>query len=89
MNLVNKTRTARCARVSYLNFEGKDDYLADVKLHDRLSKLGHWSPFEHCATAMSESYYASDLEWSGNFKGFIQYRKRFEGENKSDDRVTK
>ena len=25
--------------------------------------------------------------WSGNFRGFIQYRKTFEGENRSDDRV--
>ncbi len=49
-----KIATARCARVSYLNFEGKDDYEADIKLHNMLSKMGHWSPFEHCARAMSE-----------------------------------
>lgn len=46
--------TARCARVSYLNFEGKDDYEADIRLHDILLKSGHMSPFEHCARAMSE-----------------------------------
>ena len=39
--------TARCARVSYLNYEGGDDYEKDIKLHDRLSSMGHWSPFEH------------------------------------------
>ena len=49
-----KIATARCARVSYLNFEGKDDYQADIKLYDRLLKEGHMSPFEHCARAMSE-----------------------------------
>lgn len=31
-----KVATARCARVSYFNFEGKDDYTADLKLCDRL-----------------------------------------------------
>jgi thymidylate synthase ThyX len=73
--------TARCARVSYLNFEGKDDYDADLKLHDMLKEQGHWSPFEHCALARHNS------EWSGNFKGFTQYRKTFLGENKRDERV--
>jgi thymidylate synthase ThyX len=52
MNKV-KIATARCARVSYLNFEGKDDYEADIKLHDQLLASGHMSPFEHCAQAMS------------------------------------
>ena len=52
-----KIATARCARVSYLNFEGKDDYKADLKLFDLLSSSGHWSPFEHCARAMSEEEY--------------------------------
>lgn len=51
--------TARCARVSYLNFEGKDDYEADIKLFNRLKDLNHWSPFEHCARAMSETEFSS------------------------------
>lgn len=102
-----KIATARCARVSYINYEGKDDYEADIKLHDRLVKMGHWSPLEHCARAMSEedmdknyqgpiSFYEVDKDfsafltageqyhgWSGNFRGFTQYRKTFEGENKA------
>jgi thymidylate synthase ThyX len=103
-----KVATARCARVSYLNYEGDDDYLKDFRLHDRLAKLGHWSPFEHCARAMSEDEYHFNVRgevinfdlgitpesdndeifgWSGNFKGFVQYRKTFEGENKKDERV--
>lgn len=87
-----KIATARCARVSYINYEGKDDYEADIKLHDRLVSMGHWSPFEHCARAMTQDEYhkfnGAHLSnnigngWSGNFKGFVQYRKMFEGENK-------
>lgn len=103
-DIMVKIATARCARVSYLNYEGKDDYDADIKLHDRLSSMGHWSPFEHCAKAMNNSEYhrhhlvqgdgdpfnKEGKEFfgvSGNFKGFIQYRKTFKGENKKDDRV--
>lgn len=97
-----KIATARCARVSYLNYEGNDDYEADMKLHDRLSGLGHWSPFEHCARAMS----AKEMEDNalvinldeqggilegvcGNLRGFVQYRKTFVGENAPDIRVLK
>lgn len=76
-----KIATARCARVSYLNFEGKDDYEADLKLHDMLSESGHWSPFEHCAVATPYTQY------EGNFIGFKQYRKHFSQENKKDPRV--
>ena len=99
-----KIATARCARISYNNFEGKDDYEADLKLYERLSTSGHWSPFEHCAKVMTGNeyndnirggaYVATDtdgskfveshndnLRWSGNFRGFIQLRKTFKGEN--------
>lgn len=97
-DFINKARiriaTARCARVSYLNFEGKDDYEADIKLHDRLAEMGHWSPFEHCARAMTfGERHSIDLGnhemegFSGNFKGFIQYRKMFDTENKKDERL--
>ena len=76
-----KISTARCARVSYLNFEGKDDYNADVELCNILSSSGHWSPFEHCAQSLS------DERWSGNFKGWKQYRKFFDQENRRDPRI--
>lgn len=99
-----KIATARCARVSYNNFEGNDDYNADIKLHDRLSGLGHWSPFEHCARAMSDKErvnssiselvnyegreaYLVQEGWSGNFRGFVQYRKTFDWENKNEPRL--
>ena len=74
-----KIATARCARVSYTTVgeEGKpDNYVNDIKLHDRLAASGHWSPFEHCGVAME-----FPEVFSGNFKGFKQYRKFFENEN--------
>jgi hypothetical protein len=88
-NLMVRIATARCARVSYLNFEGKDDYDADVKLYFRLLKAGHMSPFEHCAQAMNLNEYGHTGEWSGNFFGFVQHRKMLEGENKTDSRLIK
>lgn len=67
--------TARCARVSYLNFEGKDDYDADLKLFHQLKSSGHWSPFEHCAMA-------KDNGNGGNFAGdWQQLRKSFHHQN--------
>ena len=81
INLKLKISTARCARVSYLNFQGKDDYTKDIELHDILKNSGHWSPFEHCAMALNTP------EQSGNFVGWKQYRKTFYGENRTDGRV--
>lgn len=85
-----RVATARCARVSYINFEGKDDYEADLKLYDRMSSRNHWSPFEHCAQVPSEAVQTNQMvmdKLSGNFKTFIQLRKLFEGENQTDPRV--
>ncbi len=64
----------RCARVSYLTHHGTRDPQADIELHDRLLLSGHWSPFEHVA-------YAAPGKISGNFHGWVQYRKQFEGES--------
>lgn len=95
-----KIATARCARISYIPFgeEKQYDYKKDIELHDRLSRMGHMSPFEHCAKSMNPDEYKSssrtnfetntpEFGWCGNFKGFIQYRKMFKGENKQDPRV--
>lgn len=76
-----KIATARCARVSYDNYEGGDDYEKDIELHDRLSEMGHMSPFEHCAQPLING------TSSGNFIGWLQYRKLFGGENKTEPRV--
>lgn len=69
-----KIAVARCARVSYFNYEGKDDYLADVKLCDRLflSDPKHLSPTEHVAMNVEDDCFHA------NFKGFQQYRKFIE-----------
>ena len=90
-NVKIKVATARCARVSYtvVGEEGKpDNYENDVKLHDRLLAMGHLSPFEHCARAMNEEEY-NVSEWSGNFNGFVQYRKMLPNENRKDPRILK
>lgn len=117
-----KVSVAMCARTSYtvVGEQSKQpDFMADVKLHDRLAMSGHWSPFEHVAKPMNNkeisehrltqmetgckipnpvsAEYENDMQfrtrmilgWSGNFCGFIQYRKYFSNENRSDDRVQK
>jgi thymidylate synthase ThyX len=77
---------ARCARVSYTVFGEEEkpfNYENDLKLHDKLLSSGHMSPFEHIGRAMTKDEYNSRLHianggqhgWSGNFKGFIQYRQ--------------
>lgn len=71
-----KIGVARCARVSYLTFEGVIDYEKDYALHDQLKESGHWSPFEHCATPI----FSGDKSY-GNFTGWKQYRKFFKEEN--------
>ena len=54
-----KIATARCARISYetLGDNPVIDYEKDIKLHDDLLVMGHMSPFEHCAKAMTEEEY--------------------------------
>lgn len=92
-----KIATARCARVSYLNFEGNIDTAKDIKLHDDLMESGHWSPFEHCAQAIKPLSFLQRLKYgvkfifggekyvpdlkTGNFRGYRQYRKMFVGES--------
>lgn len=56
LNQKIKIATARCARISYTTVgdtEKKDNYEADIKLHDILLESGHFSPFEHCARMMT------------------------------------
>ncbi len=72
---------ARCARVSYLSHDGTRDHAKDIELYERLvggGANGHWSPFEHVATPLDDA-----SEWSGNFRGWEQYRKRFPHEHAS------
>lgn len=91
-----KMSVARCARVSYLNHDGtKPDFKSDEALYDRL--LGqqpiHASPAEHQAQARNtifiqypekDSWHERELtqnEYSGNLRGWKQYRKTLQGEN--------
>lgn len=55
--LAIKIATARCARLSYMTFDGDIDYEKDIALHDQLLDNKHMSPFEHCARAMSPLEY--------------------------------
>jgi thymidylate synthase ThyX len=80
-----KIAVARCARVSYWNFEGKDDYSKDIETCDKLfgAVPRHLSPAEHVAKALDSE------EYIGNFCGFKQYRKIYADENLKDERVIK
>lgn len=71
-----KVCTARCARVSYNNFDGKIDYEADLNLYNRLlsNEIKHASPAEHVAKA---SLCASPSNFLG---GWQQHRKEILGE---------
>lgn len=74
-----KVSVARCARVSYLNHDGRRSSLEeDLKLFERLvgEDPKHASPAEHQATPADSS-----REPCGNFFGWIQYRKMFPNEN--------
>lgn len=78
VELALKCSVARAARVSYLNHDGSIPNVdKDVELHDRLLKSGHMSPFEHAATPMNSN------DFSGNFRGWQQYRKTIPGENRN------
>jgi hypothetical protein len=74
-----KVSVARCARTSYNNFDGKQSKIEDdLKLYDKLvgTQPIHASPAEHQATPLSRANIIS-----GNFKGWLQYRKTLDGEN--------
>lgn len=78
-----KISSARCARVSYLNHDmSSPDPEADIQLADRLLSARHMSPFEHQASPIFTEldkgvthYDVYGLPWSGNFRGWIQYRQ--------------
>lgn len=84
---------ARCARVSYNNFDGKptsieDDLALYAKLMERPEDFPfeplHASPVEHQATP--DRYWRRALKWDrpelhGNLPGWVQHRKLIPGEN--------
>jgi len=87
---LKKVSVARCAAVSYVRHNERKEYDKDIALHDRLTSSGHWSPTEHVATPFCDSEWIGpslDLAvvrfmpvQSGNFLGWKQYRKEFDGE---------
>lgn len=91
--VAKKVSTARCARVSYNNFDGKRAPIEkEFDLYDKLvgSHPRHASPAEHQATPDARVWFpGSDQEterWCnperhGNLHGWIQHRKEIEGEN--------
>jgi hypothetical protein len=72
-NLADQQRisVARCARISYLTHNGVRDPQEDLRLYNQLATSGHWSAFEHVARAIGARLALP----SGNFVGWIQYRK--------------
>jgi thymidylate synthase ThyX len=64
-----KISAARCARVSYLNHDGKRDMGKDIELFDKLASANppHWSPMEHVACPY-------DGMGERNFNGWAQLR---------------
>lgn len=77
VDLAIKVSVGRCARVSYLTHDGVRSFDKDIELHDRLISSGHMSPAEHVATPG----WKGDPEWSGNFYGWMQYRKSIRNED--------
>lgn len=74
---------AKCARVSYLNHEGKPTTTEeDFALFDRLmgGDVKHASPTEHQAKAPTWQETASDSYPKSNLRGWVQHRKLIEGE---------
>lgn len=69
IELMKKVSSGRCARVSYLTHDGVRNVSEDVKLADKLTESGHWSPFEHVAQALER-----EDQRNGNFIGWRQYR---------------
>ena len=85
-----KCSVARCARISFLNHDNSTPNIEkDIALADMLLAAGHCSPFEHIATPMDFAKDTFELAWengvtqkdrdnnfwSGNFRGFLQYRQ--------------
>jgi thymidylate synthase ThyX len=78
-DLLIRRSVARCARVSYLNHDGTAPSLEkDLELYNRLvaGTPMHASPTEHQAMAIPNAEMRS-----GNFVGWIQYRKTLANEN--------
>ncbi|WP_222875361.1 FAD-dependent thymidylate synthase [Terrihabitans soli] len=81
-----KVSVARCARLSYLTYEGKRSWLSDdIALYEKLvvAEPMHASPAEHQATP--DTYSQEYQDWDtpsqhGNLRGWRQHRKMLANE---------
>lgn len=79
-DLLARVSAARCARVSTLHHGTPRDLAGDGDWTMRvLVGTRHWSPLEHPAQALATA------ERVGNYRGFRQLRKRYQGESGEDD----
>jgi hypothetical protein len=69
---LKRMSAARCARVSYLNHDGKIDKQKDFELFERLYSSKHASPMEHQATPLG------GYKFETNFRGWSQFRRELE-----------
>ncbi len=66
----------RCGKVSYLTHGETNTPQKDIEIaRDKMVGNKHWSPVEHPATPLNEPNFL------GNFRGWKQFRKVFEGES--------
>jgi hypothetical protein len=84
LETAKRCSVARCARASYRLHDGSATSVPkDLALCDRLlaglqtgnGEPGHMSPFEHQATPLEDP-----MGRSGNFRGWLQFRKQIPGE---------
>jgi thymidylate synthase ThyX len=92
-DILLRMSAARCARVSYNNFDGKPTKIEkDLELYKKLIEREelngldplHASPVEHQATP--DRYLERTMQWDrpdlhGNLPGYVQHRKLIKGEN--------
>lgn len=78
LDKLHRVSVARCARVSYLNHDGKLSYDKDFKLYKQLYEAGHMSPFEHVAVSVFPVH--NQAIKPSNFRGWTQLRKLIEAE---------
>lgn len=81
---------ARCCRTSYNNMLGKKSQPEeDVKLYNRVSKNGHFSPLEHIAMIPANGLIRKNVHKNlqRNFNGWYQFRSFID--NKSNTEVLK
>lgn len=91
MRLILFISMGRCARISYLRQNARDEQQRDVEICEGLIANRHMSPTEHVATPESisdlwiegieQDFTNYEPQFYGNFRGWKQYRKLLSGES--------